>query len=236
MLNGFQVAGTIRNCSFEAKNQLENILLISEFLWPALLLPVAGSKVCWFRFIAIFFMQGNSFWLFGFYPCLDIQWGRHFKNATWAWKCACHWARASYWCWHSCSDTRSYIFDHLTGITILYLAFFFFLKKCPLILSKLLWVDVAGGGTKGILVSERATDSTSGIWIRGRFKSNESLWASWFFGMFTLYLSISLSHWLTLLDFRNIILLALGCLILNQLVEESGGPEESPSEPTKADS
>lgn len=48
-------------------------------------------------------------------------------------------------------------------ITILYLAFFFFLKKCPLILSKLLWVDVAGGGTKGILVSERATDSTSGI-------------------------------------------------------------------------
>lgn len=46
MLNGFQVAGTIRNCSFEAKNQLENILLISEFLWPALLLPVAGSKVC----------------------------------------------------------------------------------------------------------------------------------------------------------------------------------------------
>lgn len=129
MLNGFQVAGTIRNCSFEAKNQLENILLISEFLWPALLLPVAGSKVCWFRFIAIFFMQGNSFWLFGFYPCLDIQWGRHFKNATWAWKCACHWARASYWCWHSCSDTRSYIFDHLTGITILYLAFFFFSKE-----------------------------------------------------------------------------------------------------------
>ncbi|KAJ0256969.1 Protein HGH1 [Hirschfeldia incana] len=39
------VAGTIRNCSFEAKNQLENILLISEFLWPALLLPVAGSKI-----------------------------------------------------------------------------------------------------------------------------------------------------------------------------------------------
>ncbi|KFK43672.1 hypothetical protein AALP_AA1G158100 [Arabis alpina] len=39
------VAGTIRNCSFEAKNQLQNILLISEFLWPALLLPVAGSKI-----------------------------------------------------------------------------------------------------------------------------------------------------------------------------------------------
>jgi hypothetical protein len=38
------VAGTIRNCCFEAKNQLQNILLISEFLWPALLLPVAGSK------------------------------------------------------------------------------------------------------------------------------------------------------------------------------------------------
>lgn len=46
MLIGFQVAGTIRNCCFEAKNQLQNILLISEFLWPALLLPVAGSKVC----------------------------------------------------------------------------------------------------------------------------------------------------------------------------------------------
>jgi hypothetical protein len=44
MLIGFQVAGTIRNCCFEAKNQLQNILLISEFLWPALLLPVAGSK------------------------------------------------------------------------------------------------------------------------------------------------------------------------------------------------
>ncbi|KAJ4875641.1 protein HGH1-like protein [Raphanus sativus] len=42
---GFQVAGTICNCSFEAKNHLENILLISEFLWPALLLPVAGSKI-----------------------------------------------------------------------------------------------------------------------------------------------------------------------------------------------
>ncbi|KAJ0988559.1 hypothetical protein J5N97_006915 [Dioscorea zingiberensis] len=39
------VSGTIHNCCFEADNQLQNLLLISEFLWPALLLPVAGSKV-----------------------------------------------------------------------------------------------------------------------------------------------------------------------------------------------
>ncbi|KAL7110198.1 hypothetical protein ACP275_05G010000 [Erythranthe tilingii] len=39
------VSGTIRNCCFEAENQLQNLLLISEFLWPALLLPVAGNKV-----------------------------------------------------------------------------------------------------------------------------------------------------------------------------------------------
>ncbi|KAJ6852113.1 protein HGH1-like protein isoform X2 [Iris pallida] len=39
------VSGTIRNCCFEADNQLQNLLSISEFLWPALLLPVAGKKV-----------------------------------------------------------------------------------------------------------------------------------------------------------------------------------------------
>ncbi|KAI5679048.1 hypothetical protein M9H77_09998 [Catharanthus roseus] len=39
------VAGTIRNCCFEAENQLQNLLLMSEFLWPALLLPVAGNKI-----------------------------------------------------------------------------------------------------------------------------------------------------------------------------------------------
>ncbi|KAL2546767.1 ARM repeat superfamily protein [Forsythia ovata] len=39
------VSGTIRNCCFEADNQLQNLLLISEFLWPALLLPVAGNKI-----------------------------------------------------------------------------------------------------------------------------------------------------------------------------------------------
>ncbi|KAF6160017.1 hypothetical protein GIB67_033101 [Kingdonia uniflora] len=39
------VSGTIRNCCFEAENQLQNFLLISEFLWPALLLPVAGKKL-----------------------------------------------------------------------------------------------------------------------------------------------------------------------------------------------
>ncbi|XP_058083804.1 uncharacterized protein LOC131231573 [Magnolia sinica] len=38
------VSGTIRNCCFEAESQLQNLLLISEFLWPALLLPVAGMK------------------------------------------------------------------------------------------------------------------------------------------------------------------------------------------------
>ncbi|KAF3431449.1 hypothetical protein FNV43_RR26180 [Rhamnella rubrinervis] len=39
------VSGTIRNCCFEAESELQNLLLISEFLWPALLLPVAGNKV-----------------------------------------------------------------------------------------------------------------------------------------------------------------------------------------------
>ncbi|KAI4386374.1 hypothetical protein MLD38_004309 [Melastoma candidum] len=39
------VSGTIHNCCFQAENQLQNLLLISEFLWPALLLPVAGNKV-----------------------------------------------------------------------------------------------------------------------------------------------------------------------------------------------
>ncbi|CAN6484608.1 unnamed protein product [Victoria cruziana] len=39
------VLGTIRNCCFDAENQLHNLLLISEFLWPALLLPVAGKKM-----------------------------------------------------------------------------------------------------------------------------------------------------------------------------------------------
>ncbi|CAI9096620.1 OLC1v1032811C1 [Oldenlandia corymbosa var. corymbosa] len=39
------VSGTIRNCCFEAESQLPSLLLISEFLWPALLLPVAGNKI-----------------------------------------------------------------------------------------------------------------------------------------------------------------------------------------------
>ncbi|KAF3778834.1 HGH1-like protein [Nymphaea thermarum] len=42
------VLGTIRNCCFDAENQLQNLLLISEFLWPALLLPVAGKKPSYF--------------------------------------------------------------------------------------------------------------------------------------------------------------------------------------------
>ncbi|KAK9114196.1 hypothetical protein Syun_020993 [Stephania yunnanensis] len=43
------VSGTIRNCCFEAENQLHNLLLTSEFLWPALLLPVAGKKASVFK-------------------------------------------------------------------------------------------------------------------------------------------------------------------------------------------
>ncbi|CAA6665164.1 unnamed protein product [Spirodela intermedia] len=39
------ISGTIRNCCFEADRQLQSLLLISEFLWPALLLPVAGKKI-----------------------------------------------------------------------------------------------------------------------------------------------------------------------------------------------
>ncbi|GMH15308.1 hypothetical protein Nepgr_017149 [Nepenthes gracilis] len=39
------VSATIRNCCFDAGTQLPNLLLTSEFLWPALLLPVAGNKV-----------------------------------------------------------------------------------------------------------------------------------------------------------------------------------------------
>ena len=45
----FKVFGTLRNCCFEAEDQLQNLLLIAEFLWPALLLPVAGNKVIFFR-------------------------------------------------------------------------------------------------------------------------------------------------------------------------------------------
>lgn len=38
------VSGTIRNCCFEAETQLSNLLLTSQFLWPALLLPLAGKQ------------------------------------------------------------------------------------------------------------------------------------------------------------------------------------------------
>ncbi|XP_068637219.1 uncharacterized protein [Aristolochia californica] len=38
------VSGTLKNCCFEAESELHNLLLISEFLWPALLLPVAGKR------------------------------------------------------------------------------------------------------------------------------------------------------------------------------------------------
>ncbi|KAG9451274.1 hypothetical protein H6P81_011239 [Aristolochia fimbriata] len=38
------VSGTLRNCCFEADSELHSLLLLSEFLWPALLLPVAGKK------------------------------------------------------------------------------------------------------------------------------------------------------------------------------------------------
>ncbi|KAM7269520.1 hypothetical protein ACFE04_025017 [Oxalis oulophora] len=39
------VSGTIRNCCFDAERELHNLLSLSEFLWPALLLPVAGNKI-----------------------------------------------------------------------------------------------------------------------------------------------------------------------------------------------
>ncbi|KAJ8760843.1 hypothetical protein K2173_021881 [Erythroxylum novogranatense] len=39
------VSGTIRNCCFDAEHQLPELLSVSEFLWPALLLPVAGNKI-----------------------------------------------------------------------------------------------------------------------------------------------------------------------------------------------
>ncbi|XP_047321215.1 protein HGH1 homolog, partial [Impatiens glandulifera] len=39
------VSGIIGNCSFEADSQIQNLLLISEFIWPTLILPVAGNKV-----------------------------------------------------------------------------------------------------------------------------------------------------------------------------------------------
>ncbi|KAF1001635.1 hypothetical protein AG4045_018231 [Apium graveolens] len=40
------VSGTIRNCCFglEVEQQLENLLMASEFLWTSLLLPIAGTK------------------------------------------------------------------------------------------------------------------------------------------------------------------------------------------------
>lgn len=39
------VAGTVRNCCFEAENELPNLLLASQYLWPTLLLPLAGKRV-----------------------------------------------------------------------------------------------------------------------------------------------------------------------------------------------
>lgn len=39
------VAGTIRNCCFEADTQLQSLLSLAEYLWPALILPVAGKKI-----------------------------------------------------------------------------------------------------------------------------------------------------------------------------------------------
>ncbi|KAH9295128.1 hypothetical protein KI387_038716, partial [Taxus chinensis] len=38
------VSGTLRNCCFEAETQLANLILLSQFLWPALLLPLAGKQ------------------------------------------------------------------------------------------------------------------------------------------------------------------------------------------------
>ncbi|KAG8044671.1 hypothetical protein GUJ93_ZPchr1248g44 [Zizania palustris] len=39
------VVRTIRNCCFEADTQIQKLLSIAEYLWPALVLPVAGKKI-----------------------------------------------------------------------------------------------------------------------------------------------------------------------------------------------
>ncbi|GJN20565.1 hypothetical protein PR202_gb07957 [Eleusine coracana subsp. coracana] len=39
------VSGTIRNCCFEADTQIQSLIPLAEYLWPALLLPVAGKKI-----------------------------------------------------------------------------------------------------------------------------------------------------------------------------------------------
>ncbi|EEE50934.1 hypothetical protein OsJ_31470 [Oryza sativa Japonica Group] len=39
------VVSTIRNCCFEADTQIQNLLSLAEYIWPALLLPVAGKKI-----------------------------------------------------------------------------------------------------------------------------------------------------------------------------------------------
>uniref|UniRef100_J3N2J1 Protein HGH1 homolog n=2 Tax=Oryza brachyantha TaxID=4533 RepID=J3N2J1_ORYBR len=39
------VVSTIRNCCFEADTQIQNLLPLAEYIWPALLLPVAGKKI-----------------------------------------------------------------------------------------------------------------------------------------------------------------------------------------------
>ncbi|XP_061987857.1 uncharacterized protein LOC133706352 isoform X2 [Populus nigra] len=58
------VFGTLRNCCFEAENQLQNLLLITEFLWPALLLPVAGKREAGLR--AFWFVNGPRILQFGY--------------------------------------------------------------------------------------------------------------------------------------------------------------------------
>ncbi|KAH7315787.1 hypothetical protein KP509_21G065300 [Ceratopteris richardii] len=39
------VISTVRNCCFEAENELASILSVSQYLWPALLLPLAGKQI-----------------------------------------------------------------------------------------------------------------------------------------------------------------------------------------------
>uniref|UniRef100_A0A0E0EXL9 Protein HGH1 homolog n=1 Tax=Oryza meridionalis TaxID=40149 RepID=A0A0E0EXL9_9ORYZ len=39
------VVSTVRNCCFEADTQIQNLLSLAEYIWPALLLPVAGKKI-----------------------------------------------------------------------------------------------------------------------------------------------------------------------------------------------
>lgn len=117
---------------------LQNLLLISEFLWPALLLPVAGNKVTCSAFEllsekeqktaeAIWFSLLHVSCLFFLLSPInqaivicytDLQRARHIENATWTWDCTVHRAWTSEWCRNSYSSIGSHILDRFTGINL----------------------------------------------------------------------------------------------------------------------